>query len=422
MKKYILKNGIPIILEQMPGTQTITALVLFKVGSRNESQAVNGVSHFIEHLFFKGTQKRPSSFAIAKELDGVGAEFNAFTGKDFTGYYIKVARKHLVLATDILEDLLFHPIFDQKEIDKERGVIIEEINLYEDIPMRSSEEIAEQLMFGAQHPLGYFIIGSKENIRHFSREQIITYRDRYYHPGNMVIIFAGNLPSKTMKIVHEKFHQTPQNENKIPQLKKFVDKQSFARIKIKYKKTAQAHLALAFPAVGYNSAQLVVAKVLATILGGGMSSRLFINVRDKQGLCYYIGAENSPYQETGAFVVRAGFDVTRLNQALRAIIKELQDIKQQPVLAEELAKAKEYIIGKTAIYMEDSEFIANWWGSEMLFQKKYCSPKKYATLVRAVTVKQVQNLANKILQARKANLAIIGPYSKKQENKFKRYL
>lgn len=422
MKKHTLKNGIPVLLEHMPGTQAVTALVLFKVGSRNETKTLNGVSHFVEHLFFKGTDRRPTSLELTKELDGVGADFNAFTGKDYTGYYIKVAKRHTELAVDILEDLLFHPIFDPEEIDRERGVIIEEINMYEDNPMRTSEEYSEQLMYGANHPLGYMIAGPKKNIETVSRKRILDYRDTYYHAGNMVVVLSGNLPKNTMKYVRDRFGKAPKAARKAPKQKKFVHKQRSPRMQVVKKNTSQAHLALTFPGPSYNAKEMPVAKVLSVILGGGMSSRLFINVRERKGLCYYIRAGVTPYDDTGAFTIQAGFDKKRIHQAIQAIMDELVDVRDNGVLEEEIKKAKEYMSGKMSIQLEDSENVANWWGTQALHYKNAANPADYEKAIHAVTAKQVLHFARKMFQPENANMVVIGPFSTAQEKRFAKYL
>ena len=421
MKTYTLKNGIPVIIDRMEGTDVVTALVLFKVGSRNETKGINGISHFLEHLFFKGTEHRPTTLDISKELDGVGAGYNAFTSKDFTGYYVKVASKHTPLAIDMLEDILFHPLMDPEEIDRERGVIVEEINMYKDNPMATAEEISEEMLFGVNHPLGYRIAGPEENIRKITRKQILQYRDTYYHPDNMVIILSGGLPKNTYDLIKESFNLDIKRR-KTPKYKKFELKQRSPRFHLESKETAQAHLALSFPSVPYTAKELYTARILSTILGGNMSSRLFINVRERQGLCYYISSGVTPYEETGAFTIQAGFDTTRIHQAIQAIVDQLVDLKQGGITDDELHKAKEFISGKFSLSLEDSERMATWWGRQFLFNKKLQSPKEYQKQIRKVTKADVNKLMKKIFESKHANLAVIGPYTKRQEAALKKHL
>jgi predicted Zn-dependent peptidase len=424
MKHFRLKNGIPVILEQMAGTQVVTALILFKVGSRNETRATNGVSHFVEHLFFKGTEHRPTTLDISKELDGVGADFNAFTSKDFTGYYVKVSSRHTELAIDILEDILFHPIFDPAEIDRERGVIVEEINMYEDNPMAISDELSEQLMYGKDHPLGYRIAGPIKNIRAIRREAIIEYRDTYYHPDNMVVIVTGNLPKDIRQLIDRRFGTARRNGSRTPKQKPYRYRQSQARFALHRKKTAQAHLALTFPGPTYSARDRYAAELLSVILGGNMSSRLFINVRERQGLCYYIRAGMSPYEDCGAFSIQAGFDRSRINQAITAIIAELKRFQTESVTEAELSQAKEFLRGKTSLRLEDSESVAAYWGQQALFLEKpdWLTPQEYEKKTQAVTIGQLMRLARKTFQPKHANLVVIGPYSASQQAGFRKHL
>ncbi len=426
MKQYTLKNGTPVILDQMSGTDVVTALILFKVGSRNETKSINGISHFLEHLFFKGTEHRPTTLDISRELDGVGAEYNAFTSKDYTGYYVKVAKRHTKLAIDILEDILYHPIFDAEEIDRERGVIIEEINMYEDNPMATAEEISEELLFGANHPLGYRIAGPKKNIRTITRKQIMDYRESYYHPDNMVIVLSGGLPKNTLTMVKEKFANAQFKHHRAPKQKKFEYKQRSKRFHLERKPTAQAHLALSFPAPQHGAKSAYAARLLSTILGGNMSSRLFINVRERKGLCYYIRSGISPYEDKGAFTIQAGFDTTRIHQAVKAIVDELVKMRDFGVEEAELKQAKEYMRGKMSLNLEDSEATANWWGRQWLFgrsgNRKMLSAKEFMAKLNRVTTKEVNRLAQETFKSTQANLVVIGPYTKRQEASLSRHL
>lgn len=422
MRTIKLANGIPIILENVTGTEVVTALVLFKVGSRCENKQNNGVSHFVEHLFFKGTTKRPSTLAISQELDGVGAHYNAFTTKDITGYYIKVAQRHTKLALDVLADILFNPLFPAAEIDKERGVITEEINMYEDNPMVSAEELVEEVFFGKNHPLGYRIAGPKKNIATMSRNNIIKYRDSYYHPGNMVIILSGKVPSDAPQVLKKYFVNVSIQAKRTKPARRFKCQQKQARVVIQKKDTAQAHLALSFSAPSYTSPEAPIADVLSVILGGNMSSRLFINVRDKKALCYYINSHISALEDTGILTIQAGLDKNRIVEAVAAIAHELQELRHKGVSDDELRKAKEYIRGMMSILLEDSENIASWWGKQALFHKKMNTPAQYLQKIQAVRSQQIQHYAQKTLRTAYANLAVIGPYTQRLTARLRRQL
>lgn len=416
MQKKTLPNGIPVLIDQLTGTQVMTLLVLFKVGSRNESKKTNGISHFLEHLFFKGTENRPTSHDIAKELDGVGAVYNAFTSKDYTGYYVKVSKKHARLAVDVLSDLLLNPLFEQEEIDRERGVIIEEINMYEDNPMVTAEELVETQLFGASHPLGYSIAGPKENIRSVTRNQIIQYRESFYRTDNMVIVATGNVPKSVYVDLAKVFSTIEKPKKPKKEQKRFVYNQKKSRVHIYKKETAQSHLALAFPGPAYTDADAMTYRVLGSIVGGGMSSRLFIQVRERKGLCYYINAGSSSYEDMGIFTIQAGFDTMRINKAVDAIVEQLQLLQQHGVTDEEVKKAKEGIIGSVNIHMEDSENRAQWWSRQALFSKKIKTFTDFEKEIQKVTTKNINALAKRLFLSKYANLVIVGPYTKAKEN------
>lgn len=403
------------VIDRLPGTQAMTILIMFKVGSRHETKKTNGISHFLEHLFFKGTTNRPTSLDIAKELDGVGAGYNAFTSKDYTGYYVKVGKKHARLAVDVISDLLLNPLFEQEEIDRERGVIIEEINMYEDNPMATAEILAEMELFGKNHPLGYDIAGPKENIRTVTRKQILNYRSTHYRTDNMVIVVSGNVPASVFPDLKKQFAVMEKSSAKKPRPKKFVYTQRSARVNVYKKPTSQSHLALSFPGPTYTDAQAPAYRVLANILGGGMSSRLFIQVRERKGLCYYIRAGLTPYEDKGAFTIQAGFDTKRINKAVDAIIEQLRLIRDEGVTDDELKKAKDGISGGLAIQMEDSENMAQWWSKQALFLKNGKTPAQFDRAIQKVTKRQVQAAARKMFQSAQANLVIVGPYSKAKE-------
>lgn len=418
MKQTKLQNGIPVIIDRMEGTKVVTAYILFSVGSRHETKKTNGISHFLEHLFFKGTEKRPTTLALSRELDGVGADFNAFTSKDYTGYYVKLDSRHTTLALDILEDLLFHPLFEAEEIERERGVIVEEINMYEDNPMSIADELSEQLLFGKDHPLGYRITGPIENIKRVTRKEILDYRTEHYHPGSMVIVLTGDVPKNAMTQLNKMFGSAEHPKKPLRKPKKFVFTQKQPRIQIEKKSTAQAHLSLAFPGPAYRSKDELPAKLLSTILGGSMSSRLFINIRERMGLCYYIGSTVSPYEDQGAFAVFAGFDRTRIQDAITAIVDEIRSIRDNGVTDEELAQAKEYIRGKMSIRMEDSENVAGFWARQFLHAKELRSQEQMSQALEKITAKDLKKFAQKYLKQEFANLVVVGNYSEKQQASF----
>ncbi len=413
-KKLTLKNGTRVLLAPLRETKAVTVLILFPVGSRHERRNLNGASHFLEHLFFKGTKNRPSTLEISKELDGVGAEYNAFTGKDHTGYYVKVSADKLELALDILSDMLYNSLFDPKEIERERGVVIEEINMYEDNPMMHLDDIFEQLLFRGSS-LGWMIAGPRNVIRRVTRQQLMAYKAQFYTPHNLLLTVAGRFQEKTAAVLVKRFfgnHRGPRHRSHYA---RFRPRQRRPAVEVKFRETEQVQLGLGFPAYGYNHPRLLAMSLLATILGGNMSSRLFINIRERLGLAYFIRAETSIYQDTGSFLVRAGLERTRLHEAIRRIWEELRSVQRSGVSQEELQRAKEYLKGKIILGLEDSEHIADWVGKQLLLRGAIETPEQKIAKIFAVSRDEIQRTARAIMSKDRLNLALIGPYRARQE-------
>ncbi|MFA6197740.1 MAG: pitrilysin family protein [Patescibacteria group bacterium] len=413
-KKEVLKNGLRLITVPLKDATTVTLLVLTKVGSRHEPPSVNGVSHFIEHLMFKGTTRRPTTRDISKELDAVGAEYNAFTGKDHTGYYIKIEANKLPMALDVLSDMLQHSKFDKAEIDRERGVIVEEINMYEDNPIMFIEDIFESTVFGKQHPLGQMIAGPRQVIRTVTRREILSYRDRHYHTRNMVVVMAGKIPPRSAQMITRAFnHLNIAKTHPAPATS--LTKQTIPRLIIMSRTTEQIQLCLGFLALSMYDSNIYALALLSVILGGNMSSRLFINIREKRGLCYFIKASANGYEDTGTFVIQAGLDKSRLDQAVAAILDELKRVKDAVVTAEELKQAREYLRGRMLLDLEDTGHLASWYGQQEIFKKKILTPEERYRKLEAVTAGQIQRVANSIFRRSALSLALIGPGGNKAE-------
>ncbi|MFC1687652.1 M16 family metallopeptidase [Patescibacteria group bacterium] len=413
-----LPNGLRVVFVPLTETKAVTALLLVKVGSRYETRQLNGMSHFIEHLMFKGTEKRPSTLEITRLLDGVGAEFNAFTSKDHTGYYIKLNHEKLELSLDILSDMVFHSTFAQKEIERERGVIIEEINMYEDNPMMYTEDLFEQTLFG-DTPLGWNIAGPKKNIRKAGRQQLIDLRNAYHVPSNMMLVIAGRLPKNVLPLAKKYFSTNHERKISKPFIP-YTHKQAHARALVHYKNTHQVQLALGVQGYQYKHPKLYSLNLLSIILGGNMSSRLFISLRERQGLCYFIRAGVNVLEDTGTFMIQAGLEKKRIKQAIKAILHELRLAVTKGVTQEELTKAKEFMRGKLILNLEDSDNIASWAGKQLMFRNEILSPEEQLKKIQRVTKKQIQDVAKDIFKNSKLSLAMIGPYRSAAE--FKRLL
>ncbi len=400
-----LPSGLRILTAPVEGTQSVTVLVLVGAGSRYEEQSNRGISHFLEHMFFKGGQRYKNTKDVSAAIDGVGGDFNAFTGKEYAGYYVKVSAAHTELACDVLSDMLLHASFPQEEIDKERGVIIEEARMYEDTPMYRAGWDFEELLFG-DTPLGWDTIGTEEVIRTVKQADFQRHKQELYTPENTVITFAGNITKEQAKAYGELFFGKLAGKKE----KTFAPLVSPGTRKIWYreKKTEQAHLVLGVPGVHARHADHVAMKLLAIILGGTMSSRMFINIREAKGLCYYISTETDTYLDAGAISTRAGVDQSRLHEAITLIRNEYDAIAECGITDEELHQAKEYVKGKLTLSLEDSEERAHFFGKQELMYPETWSIEEYLARYTAVSKEQINALAKRLLTTEQLRLVVIG--------------
>lgn len=417
-EKIVLPNGLRVILAPLTSFKSVTAIVLCGAGSRYERKDTSGISHFLEHMFFKGTKTRPTAADISHQLDEIGADYNAFTGKESTAYHIKAASQHLPLLLDMLSDMLWESKLDAAEIEKERGVIIEEINMYEDTPMRRVAEVYEQVLWGDQ-PLGWDIGGRKEVIRSLQRHDFADYIEERYKPSNLVLAIAGDFDRpKVMKLLDAHFNRNVSGE--APSFKPVVENQRKPALAVTYKKTDQAHLVVGFRGLNSTDPDRYNAAILATILGGGMSSRLFINVREKRGLAYYVRAGNEGYFDTGTLAASAGVELSKADEALKVILEEFRKIAGEVVSEKELRKAKEYIKGGTVLSWEDSRSVALGYGADELLEGKVRTQEEVLEEVDKVTAKDVKRVAQFLVTNSRLNLALIGPF--KDRGKFEKIL
>lgn len=405
--KYKYKNGLTAIVSPQAGTKAVTVLVAVKVGSRYEDKKYNGIAHFTEHLMFKGTTRRPSTLKISRELDAVGADYNAFTGKEYTGYYIKTDSERLDLSLDVLADMLQNSLLDKKEIEREKGVIIEEINMYEDAPMLMLEDEFDACAY-PESQLGRNIAGSKETVNSFTRKDFVDFIQRYYTATNMLVVIAGKVDQSSAQKYIEKLFKSLKR-GKFTQVNKVKIKQSQPKILLKEKQTEQTHLALGFISnINHRSSATLPLKIANVAFGGNMSSRLFINIRERQGLCYYVRSRVNTYYDVGSLVVYAGLDKTRLEQAVGLIIKEYKKIKTQGINQGEFNKAKDFIRGKTILALEDSSQVAQWYADRWLSGQKLETPEKYLNRLETVTLQSIKTALQQTINLKKLNLAIIG--------------
>jgi len=406
-----LKNGMTAILVPQKGAASMTIFVMVRVGARYETKQVNGASHFIEHLMFKGTKRRPTTKILTQTIDRYGAEFNAYTGKDLTAYYMKMSAEHTPLAIDMLHDMLFHSLYDPKEIDRERGVIVEEINMYEDNPRMHLEELLERAIF-PDSTLGWSIAGPREVIRTVTRERLIAYRDAYYVPSRMTVVVAGKIVPGVMGMLEKTFGRVkaPTEAHDHP-FAAFCPPPRLAEpIAHQDKKTEQVQLGLAFHGLELTHADLPAATLLGVILGGTMSSRLFIEIRERRGLCYSIRASHEPLEDTGVFTVVAGLDRKRMREAVSAILRELKKTTRTLVDADELRRAKDNLRGRTMLSFEDSATQAEWFGRQWTFLHALETPDEKLRRIDAVTASDVRRVARRIFRPEHMATAVIGPF------------
>mgnify|MGYP002621081337 CR=1 FL=1 len=409
LKENKLPSGLRTVLLPRAEGETVTFLVLVGVGSRYETPKQSGLSHFLEHMFFKGTEKRPTAKEIAEAVDGVGGEMNAFTGEEYTGYYVKVAAKHVNRAADVVSDILLKPLFPQEEIDRERGVITEEIRMYTDTPMRHIWHLWHEALFGKAHPLGRRIDGSEETVAAFMRPDFVSYTGKHYQAGNAVVTVAGKFdPAKMSTRLATLFADLPDGAGTHP--KKAPGKQPAKRFVHEHRgHLDQTHLMIGAPGVAQGAADRYAAEVLATILGSGMSSRLFMAVRERNGLAYSVRTGSDNFTDTGSFTTQAGVRTDKAAQALQLIVAEYDRIMEEPVGQHELNKAKQMLRGQMLLGLEETNALALYAGMQTLLRKKITKPNEVLKKIDAVTPAAVQKVAQRLLAPKKRAVALLGP-------------
>src|SRR3989344_2617955 len=407
-QKTTLSNGLTLITVSMPQMDSVTTLVGVGAGSRYETRNINGISHFLEHMFFKGSRKYPTAEIISNIVDGMGAINNAATDKEVTYYWIKSSAKNIGVASDMLSSMLSESLMAEEEIEREKGVIAEELRMYRDNPTRYIWDLYVKLQFGDQ-PLGWDIGGDEKTINSLKRDDFISYMDSLYSPKNMVLVYAGKIPANTKKIAEEHFLNLPERSQYNPKPVKLV-KQTKPRVNVFYKKTDQVNLMLGVEAFDRYDKRRYPARLLATILGEGMSSRLFIQVRERRGLAYHVSSDFELYKDTGFFAAYAGLKLEKVEEGLSVIKAELERTVVEPVTADELKKAKEMIRGRLAIRSESTNFLAEYFGLNFVLDNEIETFEEYLEKMDAVTIEDVQVVAKELFQKQKYNLQIIGPF------------
>jgi predicted Zn-dependent peptidase len=407
-ERHTLGNGLRVLLAPMPQATSVTCMIMLAAGSRYETRETNGIAHFAEHMFFKGTERRPTARDIGTEVDGIGGEFNAFTGKEYTGYYVKCAAAFRDTALDVLVDMLRHSKFAEDEIEREKGVIVEEMNMYYDTPRDFIGGVYEELLFGDQ-PLGWDIIGRKETVRSAKRDTFLDYTSRWYTPERMVVGLGGNLGNDPVARIDELLGDLEATGTANPAAAE-VQAANGPRLKLHHKQSDQAHLCLGVPSYPLDHPDRYSLQLLATVLGTGMSSRLFTEVRERRGLAYYVFAINHSYTDTGSLYSQAGVDIKRADEAVETIVHELRRIVEERVEPAELEKSRNLAKGRFLLQLESPQGMIMFGLRREVLEGEAVDPDDVQAGLDAVTAEDVQRVAQDVIGRNGLNLALIGPF------------
>jgi predicted Zn-dependent peptidase len=401
-----LKNGVRVLTIPMPGVESVTALILCKTGSRNETPNQSGISHVLEHMVFKGTKKYPSPMHIAEAVDSIGAEQNAFTSKEYTGYYITSAAKHLPLTLDIQAEMLTKPLLPQDDLNREREVIVEEINMYEDHPMERAMEEFENLMYQGSS-MGRLIIGTKETVRATTSADLRKYMGEWYYGGNILVVIAGKIEDEgSVKALVEK----QLGAMKSGPIAGYTSVATYGPVEARHhkKKTEQAHFLIGVPGLSMSDPRRYALSLAQVVLGGGMSSRLFNEIREKRGLAYYVKADLDSAYDAGYFSVRAGVKLEKLSEAMQVVKDEMLKLSKT-ITEKEIAKAKEYLLGRMPLSLEDSMGVAQFFGTRALMLDEIRQPEEVQQKIQKTTIEEVKAVLDELVSEDTLRSVVVGP-------------
>jgi predicted Zn-dependent peptidase len=404
-----LSNGIRVLTAPMPHAQSTSCLLMFAAGSRYEQKAANGIAHFAEHMFFKGTERRPTSRDITTEIDSIGGEFNAFTGKEYTGYYVKCAAEQRTTAFDVLVDMLRHSKFEPEEIEREKGVIVEEMNMYFDTPRDYIGGLYDSLLYGDQ-PLGWDIIGSKETVRAATRDTFLSYIDRWYKPARMVVGVGGKIDGDIVQELEGLLGDLEPAETGQPEPVQVPSTNGGPRVLVHTKPSDQAHVCIGVRSYPLTHPDRYALQLLTTVLGGGMSSRLFTEVRERRGLAYYVFGYNNAYTDAGSLYAQGGVDINRIDDAISTIVREVRRLAEEPVPEAELEKARNSAKGRFVLQLESPHGTIMFGLRREVLEGRAVEPSEVLAGLDAVTVDDVQRVAQDVIAGAGLNLALIGPF------------
>nr|MBU1328913.1 insulinase family protein [Candidatus Omnitrophota bacterium] len=418
-KKTELNNGLTLVTNHMTNMESMAIGIWIRTGSRNEDEKNSGVSHFLEHMLFKGTPSR-SCRKLKEEIEGRGGSLNGFTSEEVSCFLAKVSFKHQDIALEILSDMVLNASIDEKELERERGVIIEEIKMYQDLPNHHVHDMLAEIMWPG-NSLGFPVAGSIDSTGSILRKDIVQYRNTNYIPENIVIVLCGNLDHGAIESRLKKIF-TGAIKGKIKPVEPFCNNQSKPRMKILCKDTKQAHLCIGLHSFGKNHKDRFALGILHIILGANMSSRLFENIREKKGLAYEIGAEVKRYNETGAFVVHAGTEHKKAREAIVCILKELKGIKEKYVTAGELKRAKEFFKVQLLMALEDTVEHMLWLGDYATSLNKLPDREGIIKKVESVTVDDIKRVSQSIFNSSDLNIAVIGELEDREQREIEKEL
>ncbi|MGI9659713.1 MAG: M16 family metallopeptidase, partial [Gaiellaceae bacterium] len=402
-----LSNGLRVVTAPMEHAKSVACFIMIAAGSRYEQKSNNGIAHFAEHMFFKGTERRPTARDIAGEIDSIGGEFNAFTGKEYTGYYVKCAAEHRDTALDVLVDMIRNSRFDPEEIEREKGVIVEEMNMYIDTPRDYVDSVYDELLYGDQ-PLGWDIIGTKDTVRAATRDTFTDYIDQWYRAPRMVAGVGGALGSDLIPMLEDLLGDVP---NGATDARPDVSwSQSGAQVRVHHKDSDQAHIRCGVHSYPLDHPDRYALGMLGTVLGGGMSSRLFTEVRERRGLAYYIFGMNHGYTDTGTLFAQSGVDIARIDEAITTIRAEFNRIADEPVGTDELEKARNYSKGRLVLGLEDPRGMIMFGLRGAVLENEVREPDDVLNALDGVSAEDIQRVAQDLISQDRFNLALIGPF------------
>jgi predicted Zn-dependent peptidase len=407
-QRQTLSNGLRVLTAPLDHARSVACYVMLAAGSRYENESTRGIAHFAEHMFFKGTERRPTARELAMEVDSIGGEFNAFTSKEYTGYYIRCSGEERDRAFDVLIDMLRNSKFDSEELEREKGVIIEEMNMYFDTPRDYVSSVYEELLFGS-NPLGWETLGTKETVQAASRQTFLDYLGQWYKPPRIVVGCAGAVGDGLLPMLEGLLGDLSGNGSAGPAAAE-VERSQEPRVRIHRKDSDQANVALGIPSYPLPHPDRYVLQLLGTVLGTGMSSRLFTEVRERRGLAYYVFAYNNSFTDAGTLYAQAGVDLKRAEEAVEVIAAEFKKLAEEPVPPDELEKARALAKGRFVLQTESPNGLILFGLRREVLEGAAAEPTEVLAGLDAVTVEDVQRVAQDVIGGAGLRCALIGPF------------